>query len=168
MQIIVPPDTLPITAEAIAARWHISNPDSPAITSLIEAAVAYVETATARPIVPRTMRFDLPEGEWSEWWVPVAPVIGFADLAATGSVLRAFSEPRIRRADLAGDTVDLRVGYEVESAIPQQLVQAVMMIATEWRDADISVGEAVAAPQVSIGALRLIKQVRYRRPRECR
>lgn len=163
MQIIVPPEGLPVPAADLAGQLHIDEAEIPQLEALLRAATAVVETGTNRPILRRTVEIDLPECSWSEFWLPCAPCHQLVD--ADGVELRrGFGEPRILRGSFAGEAVRAVVGYEAAAQAPQQMLEAITLLAMEWREAQISVGENFTAPSVSFGAQRLIKQVRYRRP----
>lgn len=163
MKIIVPPSALPVSAAALAAQLHIDEAEVPQLEALLYAAVAVVETATNRPIMQRTVEIDLPEGAWSEFWLPCAPCHELVDADGI-ELISGFDEPRIRRDGFEGSSVRAVVGYAGVDEAPQQLIAAIRLLAMEWREAHISLGDQYTAPSVSFGAQRLIKQVRYRRP----
>lgn len=167
MKVITPPASLPVTVENLAGQLHFDDAEIPALSALLTAATDVVETATRRPIVPRVVEIALPETSWSEFWLPVAPVIEL--LGATGVELKyGFDEPRILRGDFSDESIQVRVGYAESTTIHNQLKQAIILLVLEWREAQISVGEAYQAPSLSFGVQRLIKQVRYRRPQVVR
>ncbi|MFN3312930.1 MAG: hypothetical protein ACK46Q_05640 [Hyphomonas sp.] len=163
MEIVTPPVGSAVDAGALAEDLHIDPAELPALERLIGAATAVVETATNRPILPREVRFRLPEAPFRDVWLPCAPVIEL--LGAEGAqLLNGHDEPRLRRGTFAGDSVLLRVGYADPARAPQQLRQAIILLVMEWREAQISVGETFTAPALSFGVHRLLRQVRYRRP----
>ncbi|KFI24330.1 head-tail connector protein [Paenirhodobacter enshiensis] len=163
MRIITPPANLPVTVEQFARQRHVDDADAVLIGELLQAATSVVETATNRMIVPRRLTLGLPEGNWSRFWLPVAPVIGLADGAGT-EIVTPFSEPWIARADAPDDTITVDVGYGTNDVVPAQLGQAILMLAMEWHEAGITVEETYTAPTLSFGFRRLVEQVRYRRP----
>lgn len=166
MQVISPPRSLPVTVQELADQLHIEAEENKTLLeALLRAATATVETATNRPIIQRDVAFDLPEGGWSEWWFPCAPVVSL--IAGDGLILkRGFNEPRlIRQAGFSGEVVHARVGYEGPSHAPQQLIEAILLLAMEWYKPGIMVEGQYIAPDISFNAACLIKQVRYRRPR---
>lgn len=167
MQVITPPRSLPVTVQELAEQLSIEAEENTAkLEPLLRAATATIETATNRPILQRDVEIDLPEGEWSEWWFPCAPVGSLID--GEGLILkRGFNEPRlIRQAGFAGEVVRARVGYESASDAPQQLIEAILLLAMDWYKPSVMVEGQYIAPDISFSAMRLIKQVRYRRPRE--
>lgn len=142
--------------------------DDDTIAMFIEAATDVVETATRRPLMPRDVEFAVPEGDWQEWWLPVAPVLSVLD-AGAGELRNAFDEPRLLRGSGLGATLRVRVGYEIRDQVPPALVNAVILLAKEWLDFGMALpGDGSALPPLSFGAIRLIKQRRYKRPMEVR
>lgn len=167
MQTISPPRSLPVTVKELADQLHIDpTENTPQLEALLRAATATVETATNRPILEREIQIDLPEESWSQWWFPCAPVISL--IGGEGVTLkRGFSEPRlIREAGFSGEVIRAKVGYASAADAPQQLVEAIQLLAMEWYQAQVSIEAQYQSPLVSFGVTRLIKQVRYRRPRE--
>ena len=163
MRVITPPSDLPVSVEAFARQRHIDDADAPLVSSLLAAATAVVETATNRMIRARRISIDLPDGSWSWFWLPVAPVIGLAGGTGT-EILAPFTEPRIARGDAPGPSIAVDVGYGDTDIVPPQLTQAILLIAIEWHEAGIAVEESFTAPALSFGFKRLLDQVRYRRP----
>lgn len=166
MQVISPPRSLPVTVQELAEQLSLEAEENTArLEALLRAATATVETATNRPILQRDVEFDLPEGGWSEWWFPCAPVASLIE--GDGLILkRGFNEPRlIRQAGFSGEVVCARVGYASVSDAPPQLVEAILLVAMEWYKPGVMVEGQYIAPDISFGATSLIKQVRYRRPR---
>ena len=165
MRVITPPAglRLPVSVEEVARQRHIDDADAPLIASLLAAATAVVETGTNRMILPRRIEIALPEGNWSWFWLPVAPVIGLADGTGT-EILAPFTEPRIARADAPGPSITVDVGYGDADVVPPQLTQAIVLLAIEWHEAGIALEEGYTAPVLSFGFRRLLDQVRYRRP----
>lgn len=167
MRVILAPEGLPVSAAALAEQAHIDDAELPQLTALLVAATSVVETAANRPILRRTVEIALPEAAWSEFWLPVAPCHGLVDAAGV-TLLRGFDEPRLRRTGAAPHAVVAEVGYESAAAAPAQLLQAITLLALEWRAASITVDGQFLAPALSFGVQRLIRQVRYRRPLEWR
>lgn len=159
--------------------------DDAALTIALQAAESAVSTATGRPLSPRVMEFTVPRGTWCRWWFPLLPVQqlvalavddgagGWIDQPLTGAwVQQPHDEPQLVLGDawaghsVAGDVVRVqaRVGYDSVNPEPK-LKQAIILLAKEWFEAGIAI-EAETPPRLSFGALRLIKQARYRRPAE--
>lgn len=166
MRVVGPAVSLPVTVDDLAAQIHLDDAEGPQIEALLGAATDVVEAATNRLIMAREVEIVLPDGGWSEFWLPCAPVAELIDAEGL-ELVRGFDEPRILRRSYAGDSVRALVGYGAsDTPAPRQLRQAIILIVSEWREAAISVEGTYEAPRVSFGAQRLIRQVRYRRPRE--
>lgn len=159
-------DTVPLPISVDELLEHIPfDPDAGLkLQSLIEAATAVVEAATNRPMMRRQVEIELPACEWSVFWMPCAPVISLTD-AEGAELVSAFDEPRIRRGTYDAETIVADVGYERAALVPRQLRQAVILLVKEWLETEISVGERYDAPVLSFGFHRLIKQIKYSRPR---
>lgn len=167
MRIITPPPDLPVTVEQFRAAVHIdSSEDDAALAALLAAAVDVVETGARRPMLARVVEFDLPPGDWSRWWVPVAPVIDLIDAPEGFDLIQRFGEPQVLRRGGAAEVLRATVGYEAGTHAPPALEQAVILIAKEWLDAGLSVEGDGTSPRLSFGSQRLIKQRRYIRPCE--
>lgn len=164
MEVIVPPAGVVVDVGELADDLHIDPAELPALGRLVAAATAVVETATNRPILSRDVRITLPEARFREFWLPCAPAIEL--LGAEGAeLLNAHEEPRVRRGTFEGSSLLARVGYAQPDLAPRQLREAIILLVLEWREAQISVGEAYNPPALSFGLHRLLRQVRYRRPR---
>lgn len=151
---------------------------------LLPAAVVAAETAARRVMVPRPFQFSCPVGTWVRWWFPVAPVSELVKVewrpaggdwveveAGSVELQCGESEPQIALLDglspAALGAAEFRVAAEcgsVDFPAPVQLTRAALMIAKSWMDAGLAV-EASDPPEVPFGVDRLIRQVRYSRPR---
>ncbi len=162
--------------------------DDVLIAALLAAAQAVVETGARRLLTPRGVQFQY-RGAWAQrWWAPVAPVTAVSEVAwqdaagawtplAPGSwrLEMPHDEPQLVYSDAAfagvtDQAAPVRVTAQAGSAAgqaPEALRQAVILIAKEWLDQGIAVGEA-QGPQapLSFGARALIRQGRYLRPCE--
>jgi uncharacterized phiE125 gp8 family phage protein len=171
-----------VTAAQFKSAVHLpagAEDDDWAIDLALFAAQEMVMTATGRPLTPCQVQFDLPAG-WARWWVPVLPISEvvaiegqsaggvWSDLSVEGVILRdAFSAPCVDLSqdwtghdqEATGLRITVLAGYENNA--PAQLRQAIILLAKEWFEAGISV-EDQAKLDLSFGASRLIKQVRYR------
>jgi hypothetical protein len=141
-----------------------------------------VETATRRPLMLRDVEFMPPEasGDWCRWWFPVAPVAAVTEVAVWQAgawvvlapsdwlLVMGHDEPQLLLdagvREIYGSAA-LRVRASVgHAAVPQALLQAVILIATEWHVAGAGLGDMV--PEIrSFAAHALIRQNRYVRPR---
>lgn len=165
MRVVTPPEGYAVQPRAIRDQLHFDDAELPMIIGLIEAATDVIETATNRPILSRVIEIDLPSGAWDTFWLPCAPVEELID-ADGAQLMTPHDEPRLIRGSYAGDTVRVRVGYGASSEYtPPRLRQAITLLVREWRLAEITVEEAVTAPQLSFGFRHLLRQSRYRRPR---
>lgn len=156
--------------------------DDDLIAGLLMAAQGVVETAAAQMLSPREMTFMVDEVDWREWWFPVRPVNALVSVSYIqpdeesasidpGDLLvrNTHDEPRLIvrtgfawPARAAGSAI--RVTANVGHGTPcPTLKQAIILIAKEWYDVGIDIGDA---PQHSyaFGARALISQNRYRRP----
>lgn len=167
MRIIEPPAGLPITVGQLADQLHFDDAEAAALGGLIAAATDVVEAATNRPILTRTVEVQIPDGSWGEFWFPCAPVQGLVD-ADGADLVRAHDEPHLRLGTYNEAQVRAVVGYADPALAPRQLLQAIILLVGEWREAQISIGDAYQAPAISFGVHRLLRQVRYRRPRVVR
>lgn len=164
-----------VTVEDFLAATHMPEGDAAdrfAIEMALSAAEAMVTTATGRPLSERTCRFELPAG-WATWSVPVLPVSSvemveaqdvlgeWVELSAVAVLRDAYSAPVVELVPVNASRlrITVKAGY-VENPLPQ-LRQAVILLAKEWFEAGIAV-EDQGKLELSFGALRLIKQVRYR------
>ena len=171
-------------AEFKRAR-HVVETDSDddlTFEAYLSAAQDVVETATNRPLTERTVQIAARNLGYRRWWVPVAPLKEltkvewnnagtWTDLGLEGVVVEsAHDEPQIvfPSGYFAGvpDGAELRVtasvGFEV---VPKKLVQAIILIAGDWYEANISF-EKVQHTAVSFGCRVLIRQSKYQRPCE--
>lgn len=171
-----------VTAAQFKAAVHLPSDvsaDDWSIELALGAAQEMVVTATGRPLSLCEIRFELPAG-WVRWWVPVLPISQviqveaqdvagvWSDLSVDGVILReAFSSPQLElsqgwsghQVQASRLRITVEAGYETNA--PRQLRQAIILLAKEWFEAGISV-EDQAKLDLSFGAERLIKQVRYR------
>ncbi|NVK56662.1 MAG: hypothetical protein HWE26_13710 [Alteromonadaceae bacterium] len=152
---------------------------------VLVAAQDTVETATGRPLGARAVEFAAIAGLGCRWFSPVAPMAEVTSITwshrGSAPVLvdpagywleAAHDEPQIvfdaaalsAIADGARLTIAATVGADLETS-RSAAVQAVRLIAGEWFNAALAVEEFNAA-RLSMGAWRLIKQARYRRPAE--
>jgi uncharacterized phiE125 gp8 family phage protein len=164
-----------VTVANFLAATHMpaAGGDEIAIEIALNAAEAMVTTASGRPLTVGQYRFELPAG-WSRWWVPVLPVVQvvqieaqddvgvWSDLALGSAILRdAYSAPLLEMEPVQASRLRITVeaGYAVNA--PAQLRQAIILLAKEWFDAGIAV-EGQGKLEMNFGALRLVRQVRYR------
>ncbi|MDD8024751.1 MAG: hypothetical protein PHX82_16800 [Paracoccaceae bacterium] len=181
-----------VSAEAFRRAVHLieADPepeDEVALNATLLAAQMVVERATNRPLGLREVEFstELPAGA-RLWWLPCAPVTEVLSLACDmgagpvaldpGQVALCFAqdEPRLEFAAGtlpagAGLRLVLRARAGAEVSAPEAVVmrQAIILIAKEWHEAGISIGEGdarAALPRMSFGAQALIRSVRYLAP----
>ena len=190
---LIDPVTNPITpavdfAEFSRATHVDGGDDQVSIEAYLLAAQEVVETGMRRPLTRRTVQFEFDlacAGEFQEWFFPVAPVSSILKVSSwtgvTGDVeiapgeytlARGFDEPKlcfswVAMSELSGAQtvkVEAEIGYDV-SFIPATSKQAIILIAKEWFDQGIGIGDAGEA-HLSFGSKNLIKQNRYYRPCE--
>lgn len=160
--------------------------DDTEIDALLQAAQEAVETATGRPLAPGAYEFTVPFPGWRRWYFPCLPVTALDDLTLfetesgdaavqdmTGvRIVRGSDEPQLLLPsdwggfDVEADMLRIQatIGAVAGSPETRTLKRAIIMVAKQWFIDGVSVGEHDAMPQLAFGALRLIKQVRYRRP----
>jgi len=150
------------------------------IEMLLGAAQDVVTTAANIPPAPGLYEFTYPLYGWRRWWFPCCPVTSLSALAVTDDngawvdqpldgvmLVQGEDEPQLLLPERwsgneAGRT--LRIRAEVGGVFPRNLWRAVVSLAREWRDADISVSGDIQPPRASFNVQRLIKQERYVRP----
>jgi hypothetical protein len=154
------------------------------LAAILRAATETVETSTRRPLMARNVEIMPPDTSdaWLRWWFPVAPVREITEVAVWQDdawlvlpatdwrLVMGHDEPQLVLADgvrevygAAGLRVRATVGHDVP---PQALLQAVILIATEWHVAGAGLGDAVPTIN-SFAAHALIRQNRYVRPQIC-
>ncbi|WP_320178119.1 hypothetical protein [Roseovarius pacificus] len=179
-----------VDVERFMRATHVlaSDIDDPeAITDLLNTAQEVVEKATGRPFGPGEYRFTAAFGWWRRWWFPCCPVQDVTGIELIGAdgvaqaqpldgvrVAMGEDEPQLILAeDWAGLAVDAteirvtaRVGAAPDDPAARTAQRAIVLIAREWLASDMSMGDEgeVVPPRLSFGALRLIKQARYKRP----
>ncbi len=182
------PIALAVTNDEFKRAVHIidtETDDDALIDAYIGAAIEVIETACRRPMLPRPVEFMAPAGNWTNWWLPVAPVISFDKISyidaagawvdltlANFTVITNFDEPILvlpegfRSGVVGNDALRIQatVGYE-GATYPLAMKQAVILLVKEWFEAGIAVDDAVVA-KLSFGIHSLIKQRRYTRPCE--
>lgn len=178
-----------VTVEEFKRAIHVLDADiddSAAIRALLDAAQEVVETATGRPFGPVDYQFTAAFGFWKEWWFPCRPVteITAIDLIGADGVPQAQplggarigmcdDEPRlILTDDWAGHAVEateIRItataGVAANDPSALSVRRAIIMVAKEWLQSDMDMGEQDAPPRALFGGRRLIRQARYMRPK---
>ena len=188
MHVLAPDAIAPaITVEDFLRRVPYMEADADsraAIEAYLVAATVLVEGATNRPVGRRAVEFDVsgPRSTYRgvrRWWFPLAPVVEVTEVevrhAAGTTVLdaghwglvRGQTEPCLElRQERHLDS--LRVSATVGAEVDRQqapVIQAIVLLAKQWFDAGVAIGEIPKA-QLSFGVTALIRQARYRRPRE--
>ncbi|WP_353475524.1 hypothetical protein PVT71_18310 [Salipiger sp. H15] len=162
---------------------HGEMPDAAersSIELLLGAAQDVVTTAANIPPAPGLYEFTYPLYGWRRWWFPCCPVTSISALAVTDysgawvdqaldgvMLVQGEDEPQLLlperwAANEAGRT--LRIQAEIGGVFPRNLWRAVVALAREWREADISVSGDIQTPRASFSVQRLIRQARYVRP----
>lgn len=177
--------TAAVTAEAFRRARPMEGDDEATDTlldGLLLAAQDVVEAGTNRPLTARNVEISLRVCGPLRWWFPCAPVESVAkiewqdgsdwvELDISGVALeQAHDEPQLVLpegfwagvADGAAVRVTARVGYQ---SPPRPLSQAVILIAADWHEAGIN-PDKDKHMTVSFGCRVLMKQNRYRRPKE--
>ncbi|WP_208348705.1 head-tail connector protein [Pseudaestuariivita rosea] len=177
-----------VTVEDFRKAVHL-RPDQiqedDVIALYLRAAQDVVLRATNHAAVPMTCRFTLPATDLRRWWLPVRPVRLITGLlaapesgAATALDLSAVQlwrggdEPQVTLPEglVPAETRELileaEIGYAAPAEAPAGLLQAIILITRDWFDEGVS-PESKSAPQYLMGATRMIKQIRYRRPKIC-
>ncbi|WP_158963914.1 head-tail connector protein [Chachezhania sediminis] len=159
--------------------------DDAPMESLLAVAQAVVCDATGIPPAAGLYEFTWPVmgREWRRWWFPCRPVTGIVEVAvndATGAfvaqsldgmqLVQGYDEPQLllpaNWSGFGDDVHTIRIQATVGSdAPPPQLGQAITLIAREWHNAGILIEGEGPAPRLGFTGKRLIKQVRYARPR---
>ncbi|MBI6628330.1 head-tail connector protein [Pontibaca salina] len=159
-------------------------PDDDALIEMyLNAAQEVVSYASGRPLAPGEYEFTV-QGYWRRWWFPCAPVSAITGLDVMGvdgdwqeqplddiQLVNGAMEPQLVLPvgwggfhDSTGEIrVQAVVGHETP---PLALKQAIILLAKEWLEAGLAVGE-VELPKLAFGITSLIRQRRYMRPREC-
>ena len=179
------PDPLPLVvtvAEFSAAVHGIVTPaEEPALADLLAAAQDVVATATNTPLVPGTYELTCPLEGWRRWWLPCRPVTAltalavsdesgaFVDRDLTGvTLLQGQDEPQLLLPEGWATRRDhghiLRAQVEAGATPPPALRRAIIALAQDWRETDISLSPGEAPARSAFGVQRLIRQARYRRP----
>ena len=172
----------PVSLADFAAAVHIDEAENAqSIEMLIASAVEVVERAARRCIGLRDLEFITPGGCWVRWYFPVAPLVSVLGVAVEDDagdwqdvptdhfrLRRPHDEPYLLfdppRRNGRGLRVQARVGHDgAPDAL--QLRQAVILLTKEWHDAGITASD-MRGNDLSMGAHRLIRQVRYVRPLE--
>ncbi|MGR3452883.1 hypothetical protein [Pseudooceanicola sp.] len=150
----------------------------------LRAAQEAVETATGCLTSSGSYEFTFPLlPRWRRWWFPCRPVTEIIGLAVDdgaggwtdmGSddvlLLHGHDEPQMKLPegwggfDKGGDAVRVQATCGHVAALKWQW-EAIILLAKEWYDAGIAFEGATEAPRLSMGALALIRQHRYMRPR---
>ena len=172
-----------VSVEDFRRATGFIEPDAEAdalIASYLAAAQQVVEAGTNRLLGRRSLRFSFrARPGLLRWWFPCAPVVevtsvkllqGGAEtiLALPDLGLRMLAEePQILfpvGAVPAGEPAVIEVEAEAGAdAVDPRSAQAIIMIAKEWRDANIAIDQPEAA-RLTFGARHLMKQNRYQRP----
>lgn len=188
------PDPLPLVvtvAEFSAAVHGIVTPaEEPALADLLAAAQDVVATATNTPLVPGTYELTCPLEGWRRWWLPCRPVSAITALAVSGdgnsdgddgssdgftnrdltdvTLLQGQDEPQLLLPEGWASHNDyghiLRAQVQAGATPPPALRRAIIALAQDWREADISLSPGEAPARSAFGVQRLIRQARYRRP----
>ena len=180
------PDPLPlvVTVAAFSAAVHgvVTPAEEPALADLLAAAQDVVATATNTPLVPGLYELTCALEGWRRWWLPCRPVTeltalalgddrgGFVDRDLTGiQLLQGQDEPQLLLPEGWASHRDygriLRVQVQAGATPPPALRRAIIALAQDWREADISLRPGEAPARSAFGVQRLIRQARYRRPR---
>jgi hypothetical protein len=183
MQGIGEAPALAVSVAAYRRATGFIEPDAEAdllIESYLRAAQDVVEAGTNRPLGFRDVRFSVEVGpRLLRWWFPCAPVAEITALrflrgAAVVEISPADVAPRMLHDEPqilfpaglipAGVSGVLEVEAKVGSAVPDpRLVQAVILIVKDWREANIAIDQTEYI-RASFGARALMKQARYTRP----
>ncbi|ETA53979.1 hypothetical protein [Ponticoccus alexandrii] len=163
---------LDILPDDVASDDHFSG--------LLAAASDAVRIATNVPAPGSyAFTFALPRS-CRRWWFPCRPVTALASVSVNDAagdwqalpldgfrLALAHDEPQLvfpSSWSPGADADTCRVVAEVGADPTETIKRAVIMLAKEWRDSDISVGEAVEAPRLSMRVRDIIRQATYRRP----
>lgn len=159
--------------------------DDPLFGDYLLEAQLTVETATRRPMLARSVKFEMRASGYARWWFPVCPVIEvtsikwqqadgtWADLPASAARLEmADDEPQLifptafwaSVNDGAAIAVEAIVGY-AEGETPENLKRAAYLLVKDWYEAGIAV-EKKEFLDVSFGCRAIMKQNKYSRPAE--
>lgn len=148
--------------------------------ALILSATSVVEAACATTFIAADFQFDVPACAWDCWYFPIRPVVSLVSIEARDAagdwvsvdtdgvlVLAGQEEPRLKATqalrDVISASVEVRATASCGGAAQEQMRRAVILMVKEWWDAGLS-EDAGKRADLSFGVLRLINQVRYRRP----
>ena len=177
-----------VSLEEFKRAAHIAEEDlddDAHLSLLLDAADEAITTATGHPLTVRSIEFVTTLGAWRRWWFPMRPVQELLELAvddgngawidqplAGAHVQFENDEPQLVLADdwagfsSGGDLLRIRADVgQNDGRGPRQLKPAIILMAREWFEAGTPI-DAQELPRLSFGVLRLIRQARYRRPRE--
>lgn len=159
--------------------------DDAHIAVMLAAAQQVFEDATGRPIGEGAFELTLPWARWRRFWFPCCPVASIDSVAlvdADGEELaqpldgirltRGADEPQMVIADgwaglsVPASEIILRftAGLDTADRRVQPMRQGIILLVKEWFDAGLSLDGTVEAARLTLGARRLVKQARYRRP----
>ncbi len=183
MQLLGEAPALAVSVAQYRRATGFIEPDAEAdllIESYLRAAQDVVEAGTNRPLGLRNVRFSVEVAPGLlRWWFPCAPVAevkALRFLRGAEAIEIALSDvgPRMLHDEPqllfppsllpAGGGGVLEVEATVGSAMPDpRLVQAVILIVKDWREANIAIDQTEYT-RASFGARALMKQARYTRP----
>lgn len=170
-----------VSADDFRRARHISPDTDEAYNAVLASAEDVVTKASNLALTPRNVEFTVPVTGWRRWFIPTAPVNGLTSIetqdadgvwqdqdVTAARLQRGHDAPQLVLPDTwAGWSecsdylrIVLSVGY-VENP-PPGLRQAIILMAAEFYEAGIAVDE-VETHKLSFGAMKLIKQARYRR-----
>lgn len=176
--------TPPVSLEAFKAHARIEHAEEDAVLqAMLDAATAFVETGSARPLTPRSAAFTV-AAPFTCWWFPAAPVASLtsvkvlradgAEVAVDAALVGAADQPRLVAEveawpeAMAGDVIEVRaeVGYDPAQPQPEvaALKNAIIMLAVD-REMHRSASMAGDSRPAPFGVGALIRQNRYVRPR---
>jgi uncharacterized phiE125 gp8 family phage protein len=177
-----------VTPAEFKAAVHIREgdvQDDAHFAVMIAAAQQIFEDATGRPIGPGEFELTVPWARWRRFWFPCRPVASIDEVILVDPdgqeliqpmdglrLARGADEPQMVIADgwaglsvTAGEMIlRFTAGEDPADQSVQPMRQGIILLVKEWFDAGLSLGETVEAPRITMGARRLVKQARYRRP----
>ena len=181
--LISPPAAEPVTLAELNAHLRVTHSDEDAlITGMLVAAVRAIEARAGLALMPQQWRLTLDAVPDETLLLPLAPVatidaVQVNDASGTPQAvadnLYEFApgaSARLRRAGpwpqpgirLDGVTIDFTAGYDDADAVPEQLKQAVKILAAYFFETREAAGEAriYAVPQSVDVLLASFREVR--------
>lgn len=154
IRVIVEPETLPLKVQDVVRNSRLDDYEPIDIHRLIQAATDYMEKATERAFITRSIEWNLdcfspvlktPQGKLQEvvsisyvdvdGAVQTLPAENYRVDIAGGRITPAFGEswPAVR-AVISPITITLKVGYGSADKVPYGLIQGLLILCEHWNE----------------------------------